>query len=149
MPFEATNGISRVDQLFRAVRDIPTGTLVPYRDLPYDRPTLHQLKDKVAKRMEAEQQRTLASERDQGWRIVAGIAHVDLADRDRRLSVRRMKRALTRSSTVDYRELSGQERQRADDVHIRIAVAHQQIRSSGRKLGLEDIKRWQSEREAA
>jgi hypothetical protein len=141
------DGFSRHEVIFRAIKDRPTGTIIPYHELPYDRLITIGLRTSVAKIMEREQQRTVVCVRGEGWRIVAGSEHVDTAVRARRRSTRLMGRAVQLAQTVNRKELSGDDQVRADAELIRTTTAYSMQRGlASRRLGIADVRAWREQR---
>lgn len=143
-PFEPQqDGFSRHEVIYRAIRDTPTGDVIPYHKLPYDRSITVALRTKVAKLMEREQQRTVLCVRDEGWKVVAGSEHVDAAAKTRRRSTRLMGRAVQIAQTVDRRELSGDEQVRADAELIRATTLYSMQRGmASRRIGIAEVTAW-------
>jgi hypothetical protein len=144
--FVTAEGASRLDRAFDAFRDLPTDTTVPWQDMPLAYRDMCSIKRSLQTRMQEEQRRTLKSVRGVGWRIVAGIEHVELAEGDRRRTVRMSGHALKRVSTADRREMTGEQQQRADDTLIRITALRSAALGSGRRLGLDAVVRYQEHR---
>jgi len=145
--FEPIGNLSRLDTAWRVFRDLPDESLVLFEDMPFDKEIMYAIREQLAKRLEREQQRTLLSVRGEGWRLVRGIAQVALADRRRRLAGRQVRRARHLIETTDRSEMSAFERERTDDLTIRLARFDSQAWRSGRAIGMDEIRRWKGDTE--
>lgn len=145
----ANGGLSRREVVYQAVRSLPTDELIPYAKLPYDQETLGGLREKVSKLFEREQQRHVVCIKGEGWMIVSGSRQVEEAVRRQRHVTRRQGRVLQIAETADRRDMSGEERLRADATLIAAKTSYGMLRGLAiRKPGVEDVKAWQ-ERQAS
>lgn len=148
-PFQPIDGsgLSRAQIVYRTIRDRPTGDIIPYDQLPFDRTTIRGLRVPVARLFEREQQRTVVCVPDEGWQIVQGARQAEEAARVRRQSTRRMGRALQIASSVDRRELSGEERLHVDAELVKASTGYHMLRGiASRRLGIDDIRGWEDGR---
>ena len=140
--FKPIGELSRAEQAWNWISEYPDDAEIPYRAMPFEQHIMYMLREKLAKRMEAEQQRTIVAARGSGWVIRRGIRQVDVADRHRRRARRAVERAWHAITNTDVTEMSGEERARRDDMVIRLAPLRQAHRSASRKLGLEEITKY-------
>jgi hypothetical protein len=140
-PFAPVNELSYAEQLYRALRELPTGRIIAHDDqgLPFrlsERPNAVQ---SACRRMEREQQRTLASIRGVGYKIVAGAEHVEIASRHLRSSQKRARRAQKCATAIDRREMDAVEQMRADDIVFRAAAMARAANATSQRLSPEEI----------
>lgn len=146
MTFEPANGLSRREVAYLAIKDYPTDEVIPYGKLPYEKEEMYSLRDLVAKTLEREQSRTVISVAGEGWMIVRGAAQVEVAARTRRRATRRMGRAAQIAETVDRRELSAEQRVRADTELIAARTGYGVLRGlAGKRYSIEQIQAWEEE----
>lgn len=150
-PFEPQqNGLSKREVVYNAIGARETDTVIRYDEMPFERDVLTGMRTSVAKLMEREQSRTLVCVPGEGWKIVAGLAHVNQATRTRKQATRRAGRAVHLAESVDRRELSGDDQRRADAELISARTAYGLLRglaSKVSKIGLDEIKQWHREQQ--
>lgn len=140
-PFETLNELSFAEQLYQVLRGLPTGTEVAHDDprMPFVLREKSSAVQSVCKRMEREQKRTLASVRGVGYKIVAGVEHVEIAARHLRSSQKRARRSRKCAVAVDRRELDVVAQMRADDVLFRAAAMARAADATSRRLSPQQI----------
>lgn len=139
--FKAKGEFSKRQVVYRAIRDAKTGDLIPYDALPYAREQLPARED-VSKLFEREQNRHVVCIRDEGWKIVSGSDQVEAAIRTRRGATRKFGRSLQIIETTDRREMSGEDRLRADAELINTRTGYGVLRGLAvTRLGVDDVKR--------
>jgi len=135
-PFTSKNEKSYPDMFWELVRDLPTNSIIAHNDprLDFAITDHYQVVKHIARRMEKEQRRTLASIRGEGYKIVAGVDQTALARRDLRGAQKKARRAGHRASTIDTREMTGAEQQEAAEMLTRTDFLVRAADHSSRKI---------------
>lgn len=149
-PFTPLGEMSRRETVYRAISHLPSEELIPYdaltRMTSYDLETIRGLRDSVAKTFEREQKRHVVCLPKQGWKIVRGSAQVEQATRKRRAATRRLGRAVQIIESTDRREMSAEERVRADSELINTTTGYGVLRGLAvKRPSIEDIQTWQEQ----
>lgn len=148
--FEPKGEYSYAEIIYRAIRDRPTGVLIPYHELPLGLKVVQGERTKVSKRFETEQNRHVVCVTGQGWKIVSGMAQMDSAVRQRRRGIRNLGRSAQIAGTIDRRELSAEEQLRVDQELVTSQTAYGMLRSlmARPKPGLDEVKAWREKKSA-
>jgi hypothetical protein len=140
-PFQSKDERSKAEELFEFLRSLPTNRLVAHDEegLPFRLDENSSTVAAVCKRLEREQQRTLASVKGVGYKIVAGVEHVEVASRRLRRSQKAARRTWKCAVAVSHDEMSAAEHMRADEVLFRTAELKRMADKTSRRMSPEDI----------
>lgn len=117
--------------LYSALRETPAGGIVTYaqlddalgRDFRSSREPL----DKARKALEREDNRTIQSVRDQGYRVVEGDAQIALANARSKRARRQINKGLHTSRTADRNKMSEKAIEWADRIERNMEFANERL----------------------
>jgi hypothetical protein len=141
--FQPRGERSQREEVYAAMRDMPSDVVIPYAALPLPLGKIRGLREAVARTFERDQQRTVVCVRGEGWMIVRGVRQVDVVVRKRRQATRRLGRALQVAETVDRREMSAEDRVRADRELVATSTGYGVLRGLAlKRLTIQDLQEW-------